>query len=265
VESASVQLRPTIDRAWLERAARADPIAHAYAVWDLAYAPDRVRFVSATSSGRTDGYLLIWLGHPAATIVHWVGTGEPARELVRALPARPFVAVVPPEMAPLVREVCGPAREFGIRLLARDRGVVPTPPGPEGDIRLLARSDQGAVAAWAARQGDPLLAEYARLDPESDPAWAAFDEGRPVGVVRAAVRLPTVWVLGGVYVAPDVRRSGYGRRLVTAAVRAAEAAGASTALYVRDDRDPAARLYEGLGFRETGRRRWIDAGAGLAP
>jgi GNAT superfamily N-acetyltransferase len=265
VESASVELRPTIDRHWLEEVARDDPVTHAYAVWDLARAPDRVRFVSAVSGGRTDGYLLFWLGHPSATIVHWVGVGEGARALVRALPARPFVAVIPPSVRDLVAGARGPTREQGIRVLRRERGVGPIPLERPDGIRRLVRSDRPAIAAWATRQNDPLVAEYIALDPDADPAWAAFEGDRPVGVVRASVRLPTAWILGGVYVEPDARRAGWGRKLVSAAIRAAEAAGAFAALYVRDDRAAAVRLYDGLGFRTIGHRLWVDAGAGLTP
>ena len=265
MESSSVEIRPTIDRSWLEEAARVDPIAHAYATWDLARAPDRVRFISALDGGRTVGYLLVWLGDPAAVVVHWVGTGAATRALAGALPPRPFTGVIPPSARVWVEEARGPIVEREIRLLERPRGSGPIAPELPSGVRRLGRDDRATIASWAEQQHDPLVAEYPSLDPDADPAWAAFDHGRPVGVARAGVRLPSVWIVGGVYVEPAARGVGWGRKLMMAAIGAAEAAGARAALYVRADRAPALRLYGALGFRPIDRRLWIDAGTGRAP
>jgi GNAT superfamily N-acetyltransferase len=263
----AVELSPTIDRDWLERASSDDPVSHAYAVWDLDNSPDRVRFVSARSGKSTEGYLLWWTGVPAIPIVHWVGGRGATRELAEALPERPLVVIAPTWAAAAILERRGPAREFTLVVLVRERGPVPEPPAPApgSEVRRLERSDLERVGAWASAQEGPEVAEYRRFDPEREVAWGAFDHGEPVGVARAAVRLPALWVLGGVYVAPGARRGGWGRRLATAVVRAADEAGARVLTFVRDDRTPARRLYTDLAFRPVGRRAWIDAGAGLEP
>lgn len=98
------------------------------------------------------------------------------------------------------------------------------------------------------------------MDPEAEIAWGSFDGDRIVGVARAAVRLPTVWVLAGVYVDPALRRHGVGRSLVAAAMNAASRGGAKLGLFVREDAESARRLYEGLGFRPVGRRLWLEIG-----
>jgi len=120
VASAAIDLRPTIDRAWLETAAAADPIAHALALWDLDRYPDRVRFVSALKDERTVGYLLLWLGHPTTPVVHWFGTTEDARALAEGLPPRPMVAVVPEEMRPEVERARGPVTSHVLLRLVAD-------------------------------------------------------------------------------------------------------------------------------------------------
>jgi ribosomal protein S18 acetylase RimI-like enzyme len=132
-------------------------------------------------------------------------------------------------------------------------------------VRPLRRGDHPEIAAWVERNVAPETTEYRALDPEGELAWGAFDGSRLVGVARAAVRLPREWVLGGIYVEPSSRGRSLGEELVSAAVLAAESAGASIGLYVRDDRAPARRLYERLGFRTVGRRLWLDLGAGLEP
>jgi ribosomal protein S18 acetylase RimI-like enzyme len=132
-------------------------------------------------------------------------------------------------------------------------------------VRPLRADDQTRLAGWARRQGAPETAEYSALDPEVEPAWGAFDGDRLVGVARAAVRLPQLWVLGGLYVEPNARGKGFGERLVEATICAAESAGAAVGLYVRTDRTRALRLYDRLGFRPVSRRLWLDLDAGLEP
>lgn len=260
-----VELRPTIDRAWLEGEAARRPLAHAFALWDLERTPDRVRFFSAVTHDAPVGYLLVWLGHPTATIVHWVGTDPATHGLVDRLPTRPLVAIVPREVRDLVVAARGPAREFSSLVMARPVGAPVPSPGPTEGVRVLERSDVGELGAWARRQADPVVAAYPYLDPGADRIWGAFEGSHLVGAVHAEVRLPRVWVLGGVYVDPALRGRGWGRALVDAAVRAAESAGAMVGLYAREDREDARRLYEGLGFRTVDRRVWLDLGAGLAP
>jgi len=254
-----------MDRAWLEHVAALDPITHAFALWDLDRNPGRIRFFSAIEGGTTVGYLLVWLGHPSAPVVHWFGEGPWVPALAGLLPPRPCVAIVPPGVAPVVEEARGPSRQSRLLVMVRDPR---TPHGlTEGvrSARPLLREDLPRLSAWSRQQHDPVAAEYPFLDPEVERAWGAFDGDRLLGVVRAEVRLPRVWVLGGVYVEPTERGQGWGRVLLSAAVTAAEGTGAQVALYVREDRAAARRLYESVGFRTVGHRVWLDLGAGLLP
>jgi len=263
-----MELRPTIDRAWLERAAAQDPFLHAYGLWDLDHAPNRVRFVAAMDGEQTVGYLLVWLGHPTQTVVHWVGADPRARILAEALPSRPLIVIVPEVFQNLVVASRGPARPFTLLLLAKDptSAVRPDPHAPSlSAVRRLERPDLATLAAFALRSSDPVVAEYPTLDPGEEWIWGAFEQGILVGVIRAAVRLPDVWLVGGVYVDPAARNHGVGRALVEAALLSARTAHVRVGLYVREDRIPARRLYERMGFRPLGRRTWLDLGAGAAP
>jgi GNAT superfamily N-acetyltransferase len=264
VTGRTVELRPTIDRAWLERAAARDPLSHAFALWDLAQNPDRIRFFSAVEGETTLGYLLVWLGHPSATVVHWVGGGAESG-LADLLPPRPLVAIVPNEVRNAVEAARGPARAHGLRAMVRMESPSAALSEPLREVRRLSREDVLSLATWALRQNDPVVADYPFLDPEAEPTWGAFEGRDLVGVVRAEVRLPQLWILGGVFVHPSARGRGWGRSLVAAALAEGERSGARVALYVREDRAEALRLYESLGFRSASQRTWLDLGAGLAP
>ncbi len=263
-----MELRPTIDREWLERAFSQDPFGHAYARWDLEQLPYRVRFVSAVDGDQTVGYLLLWLGHPIATVVHWVGSDPRARILADALPPRPLAAVVPEMFQDAVVAARGPARPLGILLLVHEPVPAQSPlpaATPAFEIRRLARPDQPALADFARRQTDPVAGEYPSLDPGVEWIWGAFEQGNLVGAARAAVRLPGIWLLGGVYVDPSARGRGVGRDLLRSALASAHEHHARVGLYVREDRSEARRLYGELGFRPAGHRIWLDLGAGVSP
>jgi len=260
-----IELRPTIDRRWLEASAEREPVDHAYALWDLDRFPDRIRTVSAVRRGTTVGYLLVWMGLPSTPVVHWHGSGPGTERLATALPARPLVAIVPPDVRPAVVAARGEAREFPEQMMVRPRDAPAPRPPAAADVRRLGPDDATELSTWATRHPDPLTHEYPGLDPGADAVWGAFDAGRLVGAARAAVRLPKEWIVAGVYVAPDARRRGFGAHLVASIADDAARHGARTGLYVRDDRPDARRLYERLGFRAIASRLWLDLGAGLAP
>lgn len=93
---------------------------------------------------------------------------------------------------------------------------------------------------------------------ERGEAWGAFDGDRLVGKLTIdALPYPslahTFWV-HAVYVHPDARGTGVSSALMEAAIASAAAKGARRiALWVNEANTPARRLYERLGFRETGR------------
>jgi len=251
---APVEIRPTIDRGWLEREAAAAPLVHAYALWDLARSPHLVRFASAVRSETTVGYLLLWLGSGGRPVAHWFGPPELADALLPALPRPPFVAVVPPEVEPALLARFPEATVVPLRMMVREPGPIDL---DRQSVRRLERRDLPELQRLARTSESSELEGYAGFDPATDLAWGAFDGERLVAVARAAVRLPAVWVVGGVYVQPTHRNGGLGRSVVAAVVEEAERGGARVGLYVRDEPGPALRVYSRLGFTEVARRSWV--------
>ncbi len=255
-----VELRPTIDRAWLESASRTEPLPHAYALWDLLRLPRSVRFVSATERGRTIAYLLVWIGSPERPVVHWVGEALGTEALAQHLPPPPFAALVPTEAERTVKARYPRAVSYPTLLLWRARG----PAGvedPEQLVRRLGPSDQRTLSTWVESGRDRGRPQFGPLDLSEEPVWGAFAQGRLVGVVRAAIRLPGVWVVAGVHVDPEFRGHGLARRLLGALIEEAERFGSPTGLFVREDAAPARHVYASLGYREVGRRLWMDVPA----
>lgn len=85
----------------------------------------------------------------------------------------------------------------------------------------------------------------------------AHETGVAIGVAVMRVQ-PSVWsraqeaYLAELYVVPSRRGQGYGRELITEAMRVARERGADYAFLVTSEDDrPAQRLYEAAGFRRT--------------
>jgi GNAT superfamily N-acetyltransferase len=258
-----VELRPTIDRVWLEREGARDPVTHAYALWDLERFPGWVRFVSAVRGDTPEGYLLIWQPPGRTPVVHWVG--DAVEELASALPMRPLVVIGPEEERPLVERARGPGPTFSVLAEAAPRGARPPPTPLDPGVRRLTREDGPALGGLAQEATEPAGRSYVGLEPEAELIFGGFEGGTLVGVARAVVRRPEVWLVSGVYVRPQRRNAGWGRAVTRAVMIEAAQANAPSALFVREDRTAARALYDRLGFHAVGRRRWFDLGAGLTP
>jgi GNAT superfamily N-acetyltransferase len=252
------RVEPGIDGTWLRRVAADDPIRHAWAVWDLERFPDRVEFRTHVRDGTPVAYLLIWRGSPPLTVVHWIGSTEAPGALLAHLPARPVLAVVPEALGPEVARLRSPAKVSTVLLMAFELGT-PLVPVRERRARPLTINDIEGLRELARRHPDALTAPYAAADPGREWIFGAFHEGRLVSAARAQVALPSVWIIGGVFTAPEVRGLGYGTDVLSVAVAAALGEGARPALFVKEENAPARRIYEELGFRPIERRAWVDA------
>jgi ribosomal protein S18 acetylase RimI-like enzyme len=259
----AVELRPTIDRTWLEAEAIRDPVSHTYALWDLEQFPQLVRFVSAIRRGTTVAYLLLWHPPGQSPFVHWVG--EPAPELTLGLPPRPLIVLAPEAARHLVEEARGPARGYPTLVEVAPAATPPPPTLHDSNVRPLRAGDRAALASLAQGAEDATGMGYTGLDPARETIFGGFDGENLVGAARAGVRRPTVWLVSGVYVRPESRGREWGRAVTRAVMLEAARAGAPTALFVREDRLPARAVYERLGFHPVGRRVWLDCGLDRPP
>lgn len=103
--------------------------------------------------------------------------------------------------------------------------------------------DDWALRASASAQGDDRSLFFAELDGKVVGLVGAYADPATAG----AVELVSMWT------APATRRTGTGRLLVQAVLDWATTAGAAAVgLWVIRGNDPAQRLYESMGFTETG-------------
>lgn len=250
-----------IDRDWLLRLYEHDPVAHAFARWDLDFAPQQCRFVTLRREGRPTAYLLVWHGSPSLPIVHWCGDPTPDPALLDAIPPRPFIAVVPESVAAEVAPRRGPTVASPLLILTRRAAPSRARPRREHTVRRLGFHDTAEIRRLAESMDNLTTTAYRTIDPEATVVFGAFLHGRLVGIARVQVALPEVWYVSGVFTAPSARNRGIGGDVTDAVAQAADPPPATAALVVREDNAPARRAYERIGFVPTGRRVHLLAAA----
>jgi ribosomal protein S18 acetylase RimI-like enzyme len=107
-------------------------------------------------------------------------------------------------------------------------------------------------------EGPPGAVWRARLDRQGGVTFLAVREHAAVGLVSGFVDAenPDRVDLVSMWVAPEARRQGVGRRLIASVVTWAQEQEASfIELWVTETNDPARRLYESCGFAYTGNRK----------
>lgn len=120
-------------------------------------------------------------------------------------------------------------------------------------IRLERQSP--TTAHWTEQQYLDLLA--ARLGSPTRLALVTQEDGSSaLAGFLVARHLPPEWELENIVVAPQVRRLGIGRELMEALlIQARQTNGTAIFLEARESNVAARRLYEKLGFTETGLRK----------
>jgi ribosomal protein S18 acetylase RimI-like enzyme len=114
--------------------------------------------------------------------------------------------------------------------------------------------ERGRVAA----QWRDWIGSEATRDKEG--IWLAMRGTEQVGIVGAFHETKTSVMLIAMWVAPEARRTGTGRRLTRTVVEwAAEVGARRVTLWVADDNPEAIGLYRTTGFKPTGKSRPLSS------
>lgn len=135
-------------------------------------------------------------------------------------------------------------------------------PDLPGEIRTPVEGDRDLIFKWTRAYSAELhMSSPERLDEEAqgrtDRALATGDvrilevDGQPVAMTAINARLPDMVQIGGVYTPPELRGSGFARRVVALHMAEERSKGVSTAILFASG--PAAcRAYEAIGFQHIG-------------
>ena len=127
-----------------------------------------------------------------------------------------------------------------------------------GTVRLAERGDLGEIQTLQWACFDPWLREPLDVlaeDVLGDTSFVLRVGGRLVGMIRCQLLDDaTVWHLGLLMVAPDLRGRGLGRHLLAYAEAAAPPSVTTYALFTQADKPDNLRMYKKAGYRNHGER-----------
>ncbi len=239
-----------------------DLVRNALDIWALTKERSRYDLKVCSLGNEVKAHLGIYKT-PEAQYTSLGGDTAAAKALLGYIPGK-AVLTIPPTLAELVRTK--------VRLDA----IYPN------DIMLVTRGEEELEDSGSVRRLGPSdFAQYSTFGSsfnvgEASKQWAkdrlsknvifgVFDEGKLVSVASLAVWLPKTAVILGVETKTEYRRKGFGRIVVSAAVREALRRSESCSLFVRSDNQEAISLYQKLGFKKVGEELWIDIGTGIVP
>jgi tRNA (guanine37-N1)-methyltransferase len=128
----------------------------------------------------------------------------------------------------------------------------------EGSLRLAEPGDLGEIQTLQWACFDPWLREPLDVlaeDVLGDTSFVLRVGGRLVGMIRCQLLDEgTVWHLGLLMVAPDLRGRGLGRHLLAYAEAAAPPSVTTYALFTQADKADNLRMYKKAGYRNHGER-----------
>jgi hypothetical protein len=117
---------------------------------------------------------------------------------------------------------------------------------------------QASAAAYLEEVGidaygrDPSLFEWrTRVQIEEGRSWIWTEDGRILFKAEASAWTDHAVQLQQVWVEPELRGRGYGKRGLADLCRLLLARTPAVCLFVRPENEPAIRLYEGIGMRST--------------
>jgi GNAT superfamily N-acetyltransferase len=150
----------------------------------------------------------------------------------------------------------------------------PSPGAPDVEVSLLSEDQSlSLMRMWLAERhagisGEALeqLVEYVRREGrlwDEQSFGVVADDGSPLAVTKLRSDATTAWV-EDVYTAPEARRRGHARALVTHVTTLAQRARPDLTFIMADDNDWPKHLYASIGFRPVARTHTFHRVSGLS-
>ena len=231
-----------------------DPLRHCYLMYDLLYELEATEAYFLLEKGEIEGYVLVWRGGSRPGIHVWGSSPQLARLV--PLESRAVVQVYSEQLVESILARAGEGAEvkWYLDMVVGEDSFRPYP-GVEA-VRL-APAHAEHLSRLSMEWAEPLSLEEARRLLGKWRWYGVFREDELVSVAAAYLRLPEVWVIGGVYTRTALRGRGYAKAVTTAITRDAVGSGARALLHVAEDNEPAKRVYTALGYRRVARRPWV--------
>lgn len=222
----------------------------------------RSKFFIVQAGEQIQGVLLDFHGHAGFHTIWLRGTNEAIEKLLSVLRYDKSLFIFAlPENEDVVKRRFPTSAQCRVEFLLLRRGSERL--CIRHSARLLSQSDAPALASLRkklherpskeeVKQAREIIKDHGGLP------YGIFDDSILVSAATFHVRLPEIWIMGGLYTRPEYRNQGYATSLTSIMVKDALQETECVGLYVREDNYPAKRVYKKTSFKLHKKMRWLD-------
>ncbi|MGB9959920.1 MAG: GNAT family N-acetyltransferase [Candidatus Bathyarchaeales archaeon] len=253
------------NRQWVIQFLRKDAVRNVFALYDLQHETANTKMYAAFEGEVLKGYILTYTGttFPSAVLE---GESEAAKALVKYAPKNSFILHTPRNLMPIVTEKFPNTKCYTEDWMLVKRGHAIFFKSPH--VRKLKGLEDAEklmmlFATNTDRPRESLERNFERVSKTS--IYGVFINGELISCASVFIKLPEVWLIGGVYTRPNHRKKGYATLATSAITEEALKNAECASLFVRNDNYSAIRVYEKIGYKKIGEKIWVDVGTGLKP
>jgi RimJ/RimL family protein N-acetyltransferase len=244
---------------------RSDVIKHVFAFYDIQYEPEKTIMYAAFENEELKGYILIYtaLDFPSVDLECEVDTAE---KLIAYAPENHFIIHTTPNLLSIIKRKFPNAKHYIENWMLIEKGQANL--FKSTSVRRLCTEDDASRFYFllSTRKERPRGTVSRCMDMITRMLiYGVFVDDELVSYAGSFIQLPQVWMIGGVYTHPDHRSRGYATLATSTVTEEALKNAETAALFVRSDNYSAIRVYEKIGYKNIGKKLWVDIGTGLKP
>lgn len=229
-----------------------DRILHFFTIWDLRYEGDKTEVWIALRNREIQSYLLEY----DKKIVHTHGTTESVKDLLSCIDLKEVVFVIEPHHLKMVEEffeIVEPADSSSKNKITKflimkvDKNSFK--PLVRHYVKRLKAEDLDEVSEHLGEEQGRRVREAVK----TGIAFGAYQDETLASFAAVTEIITDLALIRGVYTSPPFRSKGLATSAVSALVKELFHLSKETVLWVSEDNFPAIRVYEKIGFKETGK------------
>ena len=253
------------NRSHVIRSISSDVIRHVFAFYDIQYDLEHTTMYAAFNDDKLEGYVLTYTATDVPSVILECSE-DIAATLLEKVAQNRFIIHTSPHLLAAVQEKYPEERHYFEKWMLVKKGEAQYLKSKRAR-KLEGKEDASCLAELlSSRMGrqKKMLKRYfdwiSRM-----PLYGVFLGDALVSYAGSFIQLPQVWMVGGVYTAPEHRNKGYATCTTSAVTEHALDKAGAAALFVRSDNDAAIKVYKRIGYKEIGQEAWVDVGTGLRP
>jgi len=244
---------------------RSDVIKHVFAFYDIQHEPGKTIMHIAFEDGKIKGYILIYTALDFPSVILECDENS-AEKLLKYTPQNHFIMHTTPNLLSSVLQKFPDAKHYVENWMLVKKGQANFFKSANVH-RLRTEEDASRLALLlSTREERPRGTVSRYMDMiKKMPICGVYANSQLVSYAGSFIQIPQVWMIGGVYTHPNHRSRGYATLATSAVTEEALKNAEAAALFVRSDNYPAIKAYEKIGYKNIGKKLWVDVGTGLKP